>query len=332
MPNAAGSITLADYALMSNSPLIRKIAFSLLDNGTVLEDIPMVRKKSLVVNGSRFTSLNAVNFRAINDTPLLIKNVPVPFQEAAYIISNLIGIDKKLIDTEEQITSPWAVQVGAYMKSEAYTINDVFINNDHVAGDVNAPIGLRWRLDNASMYGIPTEMKINGGGVDVSAGSNGDGLLEYIQQALDVMGSPDGDGVVMYMSELTRRKLDRAVKKLGTTGGFNLVEDSFGRRVMYYNDARVRTIGRKADQTTQIITNTETAAGANGASTFSSIYFAKFGEDALQGWEFDSMENSFTFFADVPGSAQQQLLIDYAFGFIQSDVRAVARIYNIKTS
>ena len=336
MANAANSYTLADYALNSNSPIVQKITYSLLDNGSVMQDMTFRTYKSMIANGTRFLgSLAGVNYRALNDVPSVVKSVPTPYQESAYILSNTFAIDKKILEDQNQIQDPWTVQLGAYTKAVAYDTNDKFINNEHVTGDKNAPIGLRARLDNAAVYGIPTEMKFAAGGstIDISAGANGDGILESIQQALDIMAAPDGTGVIMYMNELTRRKVDRAVKKLGTTGGFNVSQDQFNRRVMQYNGAIVRTIGRKADQTTQIITSSETTAGANGASNYSSIYFVKFGEEHIAPWQFDTFENSVIGpYLLTAGGVQMALTVDWAWGLFQSDVRAVARIYGIKTS
>lgn len=334
----SNSLTLSDYAILSNSPLVQKISYSMLMNGSVLQDIPLRTYQSMVANGVRFLGSEGaatVAFRALNATPATTKSVPTPYQEQAYIMSNNFDIDNVLLQDKNSIQDPFAVQLGAYFKFVTYKMNDIFINNNHITGDANAPVGLRYRLDNYADYKIPSEMKFAAGGstVDISAGANGDAILEGIQQALDIMGSPDGTGVIMYMNETCRRKLDRAVKKLGTTGGFNVSQDQFNRRVMTYNNAVVRTIGRKADQTTQIITSTESTAGADSNSNYSSIYFALLGEENLSGWQFRSLEEAIVgpYLLTASGT-QQRVTFDWPIGFWQENVRAIARMYGIKVS
>ncbi len=338
MANDANSLTLSDYALLSNSPLVQKITYSMLMNGSVLQDCPLKPYKSMVANGVRFLGTEGaatVAYRAINNGPATTKSVPTPYSEQAYIMSNNFDIDNVLLEDKNSIQDPFAVQLGAYFKFQTYKFNDLFVNNNHITGDANAPVGIRYRLDNPTDYKIPSEMKFAAGGstIDISAGANGDGVMEALQQMLDIMGSPDGNGVVLYMNELTRRKVDRAVRKLGAGIGFNTITDAFARRVTTFQNALVRTIGRKADQATQIITSTETTAGVDGASNYSSIYGVRFGEEHFCGWQFRSLEEAITgpYLLTATGT-QQRITFDWPHGLWQEDVRSVARMYGLKTS
>ena len=63
MAIAANSLTLADYAQMSNSPLVAGVSWSLIEANNVLQDIHLVTNNSLVVNGARFEgNLPTVNW------------------------------------------------------------------------------------------------------------------------------------------------------------------------------------------------------------------------------------------------------------------------------
>jgi hypothetical protein len=332
--NDSNSLTLADYALQSNSPLVQKITYSMIMNGSVLQYMPFVNYRSMIANGVRFLGqgLGAVAFRAINDVPTVTKSTPTPYSEQAYIMSNNIAIDNVLLQDINAIQDPWAVQLGAFVKAWVYKCNDIFINNNHLTGDANAPVGLRYRLDNYADYGIPSEMKIDAN-VDISAGSNGIAFLEQLQILMDYMGSTDGTGIVLFMNDSTRRKIDRAVKAAGTAGGFDITKDQFGRRVAYYQNALIVDLGRKADQSTRIITSTETTAGADSTSNYSSIYGVRFGDEHFKAWQFKSFEEAVTgpYLLTASGT-QQQVTIDYPFGWWQEDIRAIGRLYDIKTS
>lgn len=330
----SNSITLSDYALMSNDPLIQKISMSLLKMGMVLQDVPMRTYKSMTALGVRWdgTSMPTINWRKLNDPYTVTKAVPTPFQEQAYIASNAIDIDTKILDDVNRINDPFSVQLQVYLETLAYDFNDKFINNNHITGDQDAPVGIRWRLDNPTDYGIPTEMKLDAN-VDISAGSNGVALLEKLDLLLYRMGAPEGDGVFLYCNEVLKAKVDRSIRAAGTSGGFEITRDMFQRSVTRYKNATFRVIGRKANQTTQIITSTEDTAGADGASTYSSIYAVKFGvENAFGAWQFDSLENSVKGPFILVDNPQQRLAFDWAVGFWQEHTRALGRLYDIKVA
>lgn len=330
-------MTLTDYALMSNDPLIQKISWSLLEYGNILQDVPLVTKETLKAAGVRFVDgLPTVNWRKINEGPAVTKSVPTPFEEQAFTLSNAFDIDRKLQRDKNSIQDPFAVQLMAYLKAVTYDMNDKTINNNHVTGDEDAPIGFRARLDNAADFGIPTEMKIDAGGVDMTTAMTvitANNFIEFVQTLLDYLGATDGDGVVLYMNDLLKRRFSRAVRLLGAGGGWDMTKDAFGRTVEKFKNAVIRDPGRKADQSTRIITSTETAAGLNGASTFSSIYGARYGEDdALKGWQFDPLEQSVTGPYQLENGVQDRVVVDYTVGLFQENNRAIGRLFNIKVA
>ena len=99
--NAANSMTLLDYGLLSNVPLIKKIIVSWLKYNPIMMDVPMITYPSMVANGSRFLAagLNnlAINYRKINEQPTLWKALPKPFQESAFILSGAFAIDRVIL-------------------------------------------------------------------------------------------------------------------------------------------------------------------------------------------------------------------------------------------
>ena len=330
------SMTLTDYALISNDPLVQKITFSLLENGNIMQDIPLITRASLKASGKRYTDgLPSVGWRKINEAPAVVKSVPQDFEEQAFTLSNAFDIDKKLQRDVNQIQDPFSIELAAYLKAVTYDMNDKAINNNHVTGDEDAPVGFRARLDNAADFGLASECKIDAAGVDMSPGglnaTTANSFIEYLQTLLDYMGATEGDGVVLYMNDVMKRRFSRAVRVLGGGAGWQTTADAFGRTVEMFKNAKVRDIGRKGDQNTRIITNTETAAGLNGASTFTSIYGVKYGEeDAFKGWQFDTLEESLIGPYQLENGVQERLVVDWTVGFFQENHRAVARLYDIK--
>ncbi len=332
-------ITLADYAKQSNAPIVAKIADGLYRFGSVMSDWPLQTYKSLNIRGVRLrnTGLAAPSWRKLNQSTTVTKSVFDPFSEQAYILSNAIDIDTKLIEDVNQIGGPGQIvgqQMQSYIQAVTYDLNDKFINNDHVTGNADAPVGIRYRLDNPLVMGANASNRIDCGGVDMSTAltpASANTFIELVTQALQEIGSFDGQNCVIYMNRTLVRRFERAIRVLGAGGGFDMTQDAFSRMVPTFRNAPIRTIGVKADGVTEIITNTETSAGVNGASTFSSFYVVRYGEDGVQPWQMDEM-----YFKIIGARSDEpnmyRLFLDWAVGYIQYHPRAIARGFNIKVS
>lgn len=330
-----GSLTLQQYALQSNSPLIQYVAFSLLDVHSVINDIGITTKPTLKANGSRITTLPTPGWRKLSETPAAVTTTASPFQEQAFILSNTIDIDRLLMMDENAVGDPSAVQINAAVKAWSFDFTDKFINNNHVTGDADAFVGIRQRLDDTTSWGTNTACKIDCGGVDLSdsgmTAATANKAIRFIEQMLDEIGEPDGSNCVVYMNRDLRRRLGQAIRLLGAGGGFDMTRDAFGRQLLTYRNATIRALGIKTDQSTEIITSTETSAGANGSSTFTSMYAVKFDDNTFNGWQMEPLRvQSIGQRTDEPTS--YRTFIEWAVGLYQVHTRAVARGYDIKVS
>jgi hypothetical protein len=332
----ANALNLAQYAMLSNDPLVQAVTFSLRDNGSVLADIPFVTKKTMKVDGRRFEgNLPGVNWANVNEEGTTVSGDPKAYSEQAFIIRNYIDVDHVLVEDTNSIVDPRAIQLEAYLKSVSYDINDKFINNNHESGNSKAFVGIRKRLDAPTVFGTLAASKIDAGGAtaDMSpslTAATANKFMEKLDEALYAVASQDGDGVVLYMNATLKRRLATAARIMGTTGGFSTDKDQYDRVIERYRGAVIKDIGVKADQTTNIITNTEAASGADGASTFTSLYAVKYSQDGLMGWQFSElvakdlglMENGVIY----------RTFMEWVGGLVAPGIRAFARVYDIKIS
>lgn len=336
MTIASNSVTLADYALTSNSDMVRAVTYSLIDYGNILQDVPLINKKVLVANGVRFEgNLPTVNWAALNSEGVTTKGTPTSYQEQVYIIRNYIDVDRLFVEDETAIVNPRAVQEEAYLKALTYDVNYKFFWNDHITGDANAPIGLAYRIANGGTYGVRPENSIDAGGVDLSGSGltadTANNFIEYMDQLLWSVNSPNGEGVVLYMNEVMQRRFAKAVRKMGTSGGFTTTQDQFNRTIQMYKGAIVRDPGYKADQSTRIITTTETSTGAaRTGGTFTSIYAVNYGTDYFFGWQFDDIQVEDL--GLINNGVIYRTNISWAVGFMNASTRSIARLYDIKLS
>jgi hypothetical protein len=99
-----------------------------------------------------------------------------------------------------------------------------------------------------------------------------------------------------------------------------------------FRGARIRDVGRTVDQSTRIITNTETTAGAaDGTGKTTSIYAVRYGSKYFSGWQYDSLRPQ-NLGLDPTNGVMYNAVVDWSVGFWQSHTRAVARLFNIKMS
>lgn len=336
---AVGSnpVTFAQHAILSNEPMVAAVTMSLIDNGSVLaRDIPFLNKATMVVNGVQWQgNLPTVNWSKINEDPEGVVATPTPYQEQIYIIRNTINVDKIYVQDVNAIVDPRAAQVQAYLQSVAYDFNDKFINNSHPSGDVDAIVGLRARLNDPATYNVKNSSGTAEAKIDASAtmttsatAAQFGAFTEKIDQLLWAVGSPTGQGVVLYMNEVMKRRWEMLARLHSGSGGFAQATDQLGRTVDMYKGAQLQDIGYKADQTTRIITTTETNAGVDGASTYTSIYAVNYGGAAgLIGWQYDALTAKDLGVND--NGVNYRTLIDWAGGLYPQSNRCIGRAYDI---
>ncbi len=353
MTIAAGTFTLADYALYSNQPKVQAVAMSLIDYGNIARDIPMVTKQTLIQSGVRFEgNVPSINWAPLNSEPVTVHSQPTPFQEQVYLMRNSVDVDKYIVMDQNQITDPRASQTKMVLKALTYDFNLKFLKNDHLTGDANAPVGLRFRIDDAASqnrYGVRPENKIDCGGAaaDISAAGltakTGAMFFEMLDLLLWSVDAPaGGTGVVLYMNDYLIRRINSVLKFMGTSGGFDVSKDQFDRTFQSYKGAIVRDPGVKSDQTTRILAGNaiaagsgsvgETAAGldSTGASAnFASIYAVNYGTDHLMGWQMTEGPDV-NDLGLINNGVIYRTVIDWAVGLINQSTRSIGRLYDIK--
>jgi|SRR5579872_1902829 len=335
----SNAYSLADYALNSNNPMVKAITYSLIMSDNILQDCPILNQKTLIANGVRFEgNLPTVNWAPVNSEGVTTKGTPTPYAEQLYLIRNYIDVDQVYVEDVNSIVDPRASQTEAFMKALTYDMNDKFFNNDHIVGNANAPVGIKFRINNGGTFGVRPENSIQAGssGLDISQAaltnsatiSNGNILIEFLDQLLWSVDSPTGVGVTLYMNEVMRRRVNFAIRALGTGGGFDVSKDMFDRNIEMYKGAVIRDPGYKADQTTRIIPKTEDVNGNTGGTTYSSIYAVNYGEDHFHGWQFD--EPQAKDLGLLNNGVIYRTFISWAVGLMNSSTRSLGRLYGLK--
>lgn len=341
MAASSNALTLYDYGAMSNDPLVKKITMGLYDQGvSVLDVLPIASTKSLKANGVRFLagSLPTVGTRKLNAEPTVVRSVPKKFEEQAYIVSNQFQIDRFLDMEQNAIQDPIDTQFQAWQKSFVRTFTDKFINAVPTTDD-DWFAGIRYRLGTLGQaeYDIPSEMNMaaNGSTVDMTLASmtsaTAEAFFEQLDKALDFVGSPEGNGISIFVNDTLFRRIATAAKRAQSGNALDQTKDNFDRMITTYRNARLIQLPRKSDDTTKIITDTETTAGADGASNYTSLYVCKFGADSFTGWQFEPLAVK-DLGIDPTVGTRRNVVVDWACGLFQANPRSVARVYGLKVS
>lgn len=333
----SNALSLVDFAKMANDPVATAITQSMLWNGSVMPYIPTIPRIAQQIKYVRYRETPVPNWIKLNELPVGVKTNVEQRQETAYLLRDYIDVDTMLEKDVNAIGSPRANKLAIYLTGFAYDFNDKLINNSPLSGDSDCFYGLRYRLDNAADFGLESELLINAGALDVSPSgatvANGNRLVEYMQTALDYLGRRQGDNVYIMTNDIMLRRLEAVVRTMGTSGGFRITDDQFGRSILQYRNATFIDTGRKgSDQTTRIITATEAADGTAGASVHTSMYFAVFEQGRLWGWENTRFPDAIEDLGVMPDGIFYRYLSNWQFGLITEHSRSVARIYGIKVA
>lgn len=167
---------------------------------------------------------------------------------------------------------------------------------------------------------VPTTQATLVPGSITSALANG--LFSAIQELFDNMNAPDGNGVVLYMNEYTKRQIEFAIRTMGIGAGFDVTQDSFDRPVEKYKAATIRTVGRKSDGVTPIIANT-LAGPVNAKSTH--IYAVRYGKGYVEGWQSGPFKPTYLGLSKENG-IMHNVVFDWGIGLWIPHTRAVGRL------
>lgn len=330
-----GALTLADHAAISNDPLVKEITKSLHQTWNALKDIPLFTSPSLKQVGMRYLNQNipAPNWTGVNSEPVAVKGKPKSYEESLYLVRNKILVDHVLLDQPTNIIDPIEAQVQIFLEGFAYDFNDKFINNDPsspVAGNsADCFPGLAYRMNNVADYDIPSEMDLalTGGSADLFTNSSttGNNFIFKMQELLDNMNAPDGDGVVFYMNEATKRRIELNIRVMGIGAGFDITQDSYQRPVEKYKNATIRTVGRKADGVTHIIPDTLNNGIAGDAGKCSHIYAVRYGTGYVQGWQSGPFKPQYLGLSKENG-IMHNVVFDWGVGLWVPHVRSIGRM------
>jgi hypothetical protein len=313
--------TLAELSKIETDTLRKSVIDTLLMEANLLELCPWESIGQLATTIVRYQDLPSVGFRKINEG---YSESTGHFEQAVEHIS-LCGVDidtdKAIARAKNTIADARAIQQVMALKGMAYSFNDKFINGDPTS-DPEEYKGLLKRVDEIYAEGHTTQL------IDVVEPDQlpGDSAANhaFLDKLDELMYSIKGhkpDFLLMSTKMLLiARSILRREKLLDNT------RDMFDRVIDVYQGARMIDIGTKADQLTDIITNSETKGGGTGET---SIYAVKFGIGEFL-WGIQEYPLEVNDLGELEAKPVYRTRVDWPLGLAQIDPRSIARLYGIK--
>ena len=283
------AVTLAQVAKLSDAPLRKGIILNMIRESPILGMVPFENVNSLSSVAVRWTNLPSVAFRKVNAGYTASEGDVEQVYESVYGFGGDIELDrvfKKI--TGSLIQDPRTLQIEMKTKAMAIKFSDYFINGDH-AVDVDGFEGLKKRVSNMpsrqSVRASPTTDVLD----PTASAANARLFLDKWEQA---MYSANGGNVnAILCNEGLKWGLGRVLRYLNASGGVLLdtSKDEFEREILTYKGAPIMDAGLKSNQSTEIISATETAEDAGTDAT--SAYFVSFNmEQGITGIQLSEME------------------------------------------
>jgi hypothetical protein len=318
------AFTLADLAKIEKDTLRKSVMDTLLMESDVLQDIPWETLGTLSTTVIRIQDLPSVGFRKVNEgyssgDGSLEQNV-----ETVSLMGMYSDVDKVIAKTKNTIGEARAIQQQMMVKAMSYNFNDKFINGDPET-DPDEFKGLEQRVGDLNAAGFTGQYIDNGGtsgdGILLNSAERNNFLDKFEQAQYAIKGhNPEW----AYMNNTTLRATRSVLRREGL---LDTTKDQFDRVVNMYGSTKLSDIGVKADQTTEILPNTETLEDA-GSSESTSIYFCKYGIGEFF-WGIQAYEMEVEDVGRLEGSPVFRTEVDWPLGLAQSDPYSIARLYAV---
>ena len=318
------SWTLSELSKIETDTLRKSVMDTLLLESDLMQVIPWETIGQLATTIVKVQDLPSIGFRKVNEGYASTEGHLEQAVENISLMGCYMDCDKAIARAKNTIADARAISQVMALKAVAYKFNDKFINGNPVT-DPEEFRGLKERVNLLFADGYTSQYIEN-------AGTSGDGILLSTAESHNFLNKLDQ---LIYSIKghrpdllMMNQKMLLALRSiLRKEGLLNQSKDQFDVVVDMYQGCRLVDVGVKADQTTEIITSTETLEDAGGSES-TSIYAVKFGIGELF-WGIQEYPLEVEDKGLLEGSPVYRTELDWPLGLAQADPRACARLYGI---
>lgn len=325
------AVTLSSVAKLMTEPLQKAIIQNILRESPLLDRMSFENVDSLTSIAVRWTQLPTVGFRRINEGYTANEGDVEQVYESVYGFGGEIEIDRVFgLIASSTIKDPRQLNIEMKTKAMALTWAYYFINGDH-GTEPDGFEGLKKRISNS-----PARQSIRASSTtDVldptAAAANARRFLDKWEEA--AYKANGGDYQLILCNEGMLYGLGRVLRYVGVSGGplLDVTTDQFDREIMTYKGAPMLDAGLYVDQSTEIISASETAEDAGTDAT--SVYFIPVNtENGIMGIQLEDMKIYDPLNGGERESKPTELVrIDWWCGLAGFGSYGPTRLHNIET-
>lgn len=271
-------ITLAQMAQLEKDPLRKGVFMNIIRDAALLDDFPFENVSTLRTIAVRWSKLpTGGTWRKLNEGYTASQEGQVEeVEESLFGFGGEITYDRVITKLAGFIEDPIQLQTKMKVKALSYGWKDMFINGDH-ASDEDAPEGLKKRVAS-----LPTRQTVyfaasNGAGLNpTNSAANARTFFDKWEEGWHYCNG--GEVNAVFCNESVLLGFGRVHRYLQIQGNLlDVTKDTIGREFMTWKGRKLYDMGYKADQSTEIITNTET--GGDSSANTTSVYFASYNKE-----------------------------------------------------
>jgi len=321
--------TLAELSKIETDVLRKSVIDTLLMEASAMEFVPWETIGTLSTSVVKYQDLPSVGFRKLNAGYTESTGTFLQKTETVSLMGGMIDTDKALARAKNTIADARAIQQQMMVKAIAYKFNDKFINGSPIS-DPEEFKGLTLRVEDIVAEGY-TEQLIDCAGTYGAARDAG--ILydtanrnNFLDKLFALVYSIDGHKPDLLI--MNKKCLLAVSSLLRQEKLLNQAQDQFGRFIDMFSGVRMVDIGTKADQVTEIITNTEDPQGLYTSHVSTSIYAVKFGVGE-ELWGIQEYPMEVTDKGLLEAKPVYRTEIDWPLGLAHVSPRCVARLCNV---
>jgi len=315
--------TLAEMSKIETDILRKSVIDTLIMESNLMELLPWETIGQLATGIVRIKDLPSVGFRKVNEG--YSEGIGHFDQkiESISLFGHDIDTDIAIARAKNTIADARAIQQTLTLKAVAYAFNDKFINGNPVS-DPEEFKGLSKRIDDIYAEGY-TDQRIDlADTTDYGILRDSAARFAFLDKLNELIYAISGHNPSFLLMNkkmlLATRSLLLREKLLDTT------QDMFNRKVDSYLGARMVDIGVKADQSTEIITNTETSGGG---SYETSIYACSFSVGDMT-WGIQQYPLEVRDLGELESKPVFRTRVDWNLGLATVNPRSLGRLFGIR--
>ncbi len=321
--------TLAELSKIETDVLRKSVIDTLLMEASMMEVVPWETIGTLSTAVVKYQDLPSVGFRKLNAGYAESTGHFEQKTEVISLLGGMIDTDKAIARAKNTIADARAVQQQMMVRALAYKFNDKFINGSPVV-DPEEFKGISVRVDDIVAEGY-TGQFIDCGGTYGAARDAG--ILydtanrnNFLDKLFTLVYSIDGHKPDVLL--MNKKCLLAVSSLLRQERLLNQAQDMFGRFIDVFAGVRMVDIGTKADQVTEIITNTEDPQDIYTSDVSTSIYAVKFGIGehvwGIQEYPMEVVDKGL-----LEAMPVYRTEIDWPLGLAHVNPRSIARLCNV---